>query len=176
MHWKADLGARHRIDWTGFIRCHRDLLQPLAHLPRLGRLSEAHITLVYETVLRLDAFKGATQRLVFGSKAAHFHFPGLVPVMSSDVERALRHLQGRLSGALREALDQSGPWFRFSTPIGRRESYRHYLGLANRLMSEVDRKQLLDGICRVNYPLHAVIFDACIISFDPEVHGAYEVP
>jgi hypothetical protein len=174
MRWKADLGARHRIDWPGFIRRHRNLLQPLARLPRLGRLSEAQIAFVCETVFRLDAFKGATRHLVFGSKAAHFHFPGLVPVMSSDVERALRCLQSDVSGALREALDDSGPWFRFSTPAGRQESYRHYVRLGNRLTSEIDQKEFLDGICRVTYPLHAAIFDACIIAFDPEAKGASE--
>lgn len=87
----------------------------------------------------------------------------------------VRRLQVSLSRALHQSFDDSGPWFRFSTRSGREESYRHYVRLGNRLMSEVNRKQLLDGMCRVPYSLHAAIFDACIISFDPEVHGAPKV-
>jgi hypothetical protein len=143
---------------------------------RLGPLSEAQITLVCETVFRLDAFKGATRHLVFGSKAAHFHFPGLVPIMSSDVKGALRRLQVGLSGVLREVLEDSGLWFRFSTPAGRQESYRPYVRCGNLLMSEVDHKQLLDGTCRVTYSPHAAILDACNISFDPEVDSAFGRP
>src|SRR5260370_17900834 len=94
MDCNADLGARERVDWPGFIRGHRDILKRLARLPRLGCLDPDGIDRVCEAVGALEAFKDtAGRKLVFGSKAAPFHFPCLVPAMAIHVVSPLPGLE-----------------------------------------------------------------------------------
>jgi len=165
MDFSADLGVRHKMDWPGFLRRHQAMLQPLAALPRLGRLSEAQIDTVVEVVAELDRFKhtkGCT--LVLGSKAAHIHFPATVPITASEVVTGLKALQRSNEPELTAKLGRDGPWFRFTDPVTRRLAYRHYVALGNAVMAEVDARRLLGMKKAPPYDLHAKLWQWFVIS------------
>jgi hypothetical protein len=166
MDCKADLGARAQIDWPGFLRRHQGILRPLAALPRLGRLDDHQIDLVCAVVARLEDFKQTAARtLAFGSRAAHFHFPWLVPVVRSDIEAALRAIDRNERAALQSLLPGRSRKFLFSSPRSRAASYANYLRLGNALMRDVDSKTLLGAISSADYDLHAKVFEWWVVAF-----------
>jgi len=166
MDCNADLGARERIDWSGFLRTHRQILKRLAPLPRLGRLDPDGIDCVCEVVGALEDFKDtAGRKLVFGSKAAHFHFPWLVPAMSIEVEAALREIDRVERPALDDLLPIRGRKFLFSSPTSRRASYRNYVALGNAVMRDVDSRTFLGGYSSAAYDLHAKVFEWWVVAF-----------
>jgi hypothetical protein len=80
MDWNADLGARHRMDWDGFLKNHRRILRPLLRLPRLGRLDRPGVERVCQVVETLESFKQTRKRsLVFGTPRACTRFRGCPP-------------------------------------------------------------------------------------------------
>lgn len=164
--WNADLGARDRMDWRGFLENHRSILGCLANVPRLGRLRDTDVDAVCDVVGKLEDFKPtAARKLVFGSKAAHFHFPWLVPVMSSEVEQGLRVLQQDHERDLTKLLPDTGDWwFRFASPEQRAGSFRSYVSLGNALMRDIDTRDIL-GRRSPSYDLHAKVFEWWIVSF-----------
>jgi hypothetical protein len=166
MDCNADLGARERVDWPGFIRGHRELLKRLAPLPRLGRLGPDGIDRVCDVVAALEDFKDtAGRKLVFGSKAAHFHFPWLVPAMSIEVEAALREIDRVERTALDDLLPGPGRKFLFSSPTSRQASYRNYVALGNAVMRDVDSQTFLGGHSSATYDLHAKVFEWWVVAF-----------
>ena len=161
MQWKADLGARAgtQMDWAGFMLHHRAILQPLSTLPRLGRLTDNEVELVTSVVLHLESFKDTTGRmLVFGSKAAHFHFPGLVPIMSSEVRDGLKELARAKANALKCYLPAHQQEFRFGSARQNLNSYRNYVALGNALCADLDAKKLLQRTS-ATFDLHAKLFE-----------------
>jgi hypothetical protein len=156
MDWNADLGARDRMDWSGFLARHQRILRPIARLPRLGKLDDAGIDRVCEVVGELEAFKKTDGRtLVFGSKAAHFHFPWLVPVMSSEVADGLREVERAHGEDVRRHIPGEGRRFGFTSADARRTAYRNYVQLGNAIMRDVDTRRLLRGVTDARYDLHA---------------------
>lgn len=168
-YWQADLGARDRVDWAGFLRDYRNLLRPLIDLPRLGGLSAREINVVVDVVDGLERYKQTSGRaLVFGSKTAHFHFPWLVPIVSSEVRRGLLELQRTKASVLASHLPAKASWFRFATAAETRRSYRNYVLLGNALMRPVNgaafhRKP-------PSYGIDAKIFEWCVVAFDPALN------
>ncbi len=166
MDCNADLGAREGVDWPGFLRRHREILKRLADLPRLGRLDPEGIDRVCAVVGALEDFKDtAGRKLVFGSKAAHFHFPGLVPAMSIEVEAALREIDRVEREELEDLFPGRGRKFLFSSPTSRRASYRNYVALGNAVMRDVDSHTFLGGYSSVTYDLHAKVFEWWVVAF-----------
>jgi len=166
MDCNADLGARERVDWAGFLRGHRTILKRLAPLPRLGRLDPDGIDRVCAVVGALEDFKDtAGRKLVFGSKSAHFHFPWLVPAMSIEVEAALREIDRVERTELVDLLPGRGRKFLFSSPASRRASYRNYVALGNAVMRDVDSQTFLGGYSRAHYDLHAKVFEWWVVAF-----------
>lgn len=165
MDWKADLGARDRMDWAGFLQEHQRVLQRLATFPRLGRLSARQIDSVCEVVDALEGFKHTSGRtLVFGSKAAHFHFPWLVPVMSSEVVEGLQWLENQHPRDIGAVVPGSGPRFVFNSPTTRLRSYRNYVVLGNALTMGIDSSTFFGEYPVADYDLHAKIFEWWVIS------------
>jgi hypothetical protein len=166
MDCNADLGAHGRIDWAAFLREHRDILKSLTSIPRLGHLDPCGIDAVCSVVGKLEAFKHtAGRKLVFGSKAAHFHFPWLVPAMSIEVEAALREIDRVERAALEELLPGRGRKFLFSSPQSRSASYRNYVVLGNAVMRDVNSPSFLGPLSSATYDLHAKVFEWWVIAF-----------
>jgi hypothetical protein len=165
MDWKADLGARDRMDWPGFLEAHQRILQGLAPLPRLGQLRPHDIDAVCAVVDALEGFKKTSGRaLVFGSKAAHFHFPWLVPVTSSEVIEGLRWLEQRHPADIDALIPGTGQRFEFNTPANRLRSYRNYVVLGNALTARIDSSTFFGDYPVADYDLHAKIFEWWVIS------------
>lgn len=166
MDCNADLGARDRVDWAGFLRRHQAILKSLAPLPRLGRLDHRGIDRVCAVVGELEDFKDtAGRKLVFGSKAAHFHFPWLVPAMSIEVEAALREIDRVERAALERLVPGRDRKFLFSSPEARSASYRNYVVLGNEVMRDVDSRTFLDRLSTATYELHAKLFEWWVVAF-----------
>lgn len=167
LDWKAGLGALHHTDWQGFLRRHQSLLSPLASLSRLGRLSDADIDLVCSIVRDLESFKNTQSRmLVFGSKAAHIHFPWLVPVMSSEVRQGLGNLMRSHSAEVNRCLGgETALQFSFTRPEECFRSFRHYVALGNWMCRDLDANKML-GVPRLKYDLHAKAFEWWVVSFE----------
>lgn len=164
MDWNADLGARHKMDWPGFLAEHQRLITPLAELPTLGGLTDDQIDLVCEVVGALENFKSTKGRtLVFGSKAAHFYFPGLVPVMSSEVQSGLLQIQRLFEAELGKRLGGRRSWFAFRSVAPRRDSYRNYVVLGNALLRDADMSDLPAWSSDAGIHLHAKIFEWWVI-------------
>lgn len=167
--WNADLGARHKMNWPGFFERYCRILRPLLELPVLGELSAAQLATAVRIVDELETFKSTQGRaLVFGSKAAHFHFPWIVPVISSEVQRGLRVMQREHASTLERFLGGGAPWFEFGSAPENRRSYEAYLRLGNGLMKGVDTAKVIGGRTEP-YGVHAKIFEWCIVSFDPKL-------
>lgn len=166
--WQADLGARDRTDWTGFHRSYRRLLEPLLALPRLGALDARELRMIADVVDSLESYKHTAGRaLVFGSKSAHFHFPWLVPVVSSEVRRGLLALQRHQPHLLAEHLSGPAPWFRYQSAAETACSYGNYLALGNALMRSADGVAIHRR--RLAYGIDAKVFEWCVVAFDPEL-------
>jgi len=164
--WNADLGARDRMDWKGFLSRHQTILQPLTALPRLGRLDERGIDTVCTVVQKLEGFKKTLGRkLVFGSKAAHLHFPGIAPVMSSEVARGLAIIEKRYARELDGALPSPDRRFRFQNAQACVQSYRNYVSFGNVLMRDIDSRTFLGPRSHASYDLHAKIFEWWVVAF-----------
>jgi len=162
MDWKADLGARGRMDWSGFLAKHRRILQRISSLPRLGRLDEAGIARVCAVVDKLEDFKPTEARkLVFGSKAAHFHFPGLVPVMSSEVVSGLKKLAADHPNEVCHLLDDEPVRFSQASAAESMATYQRYVRLGNALLRDVDDAGFRRRLCA--YPLHAKLYEWWVI-------------
>lgn len=164
MDWKADLGARDRMDWPGFLAGHGRILQPLATLPRLGLLDARAIDEVCAVVARLEQFKATSGRaLVFGSKAAHFHFPGLVPVVSSEVAAGLQEIERRHPDDIARLVAGTGRRFVFTNAANRQISYRNYVVLGNALTAGLDSQAFFGRRSSARYDLHSKIFEWWVI-------------
>lgn len=167
--WNADLGARHKMNWQGFFERYPRSLAPLLKLPPLGALSEAQIATVVRVVDELEGFKSTQGRaLVFGSKAAHFHFPWIAPVISSEVQRGLRALQRQHESWLKAVLGGAAPWFEFGDSVANRRSYEAYIRLGNRALQDVDLTKVI-GKRSEPYGVHAKVFEWCVVSYDPRL-------
>lgn len=169
--WNADLGARANMDWSGFLGGYRRTLKPLTNLPSLGALTEADLQRVLSVVAELESFKPTKGRaLVFGSKAAHFHFPWMVPVISSEVRRGLSALERARPEVLRAHLGARPDGFEWTGAEANRRSYEAYLRLGNALMRGVDARVVADAE-DAPFDLAAKVFEWCVVSFDPLLAG-----
>lgn len=166
--WQADLGARDRTDWGGFHQSYRKHLKPLIGMPRLGALDVRALQTVASVVGALETYKATIGRaLVFGSKAAHFHFPWLVPVISSEVRRGLLALQRHHPVLLSEHFEGPTPWFRFNSAPESAQSYANYLALGNSLMRSADGTAIHHR--KLAYGIDAKVFEWCVVAFDPKL-------
>ena len=166
MNWQADLGARHRVHWHPFEREHHAILRSLRKLPSLGKLPPRNIRQVVDVVAQTDKYKVTKSKtLVFGSKAAHIHFPGLVPVLSSEVRRGLQVIEKRFSKELEDIVPAPLPRFVFGSPGDNHTGYWYYIFLGNVLMSGIDSRQLLGNDCPVSFSLNAKVFEWWVVSF-----------
>lgn len=171
MNWKADLGARDRMTWDAFLASYRKILQPALEMRRLGALDDRQIKKVVSIVNELENFKDTVGRkLVFGSKAADFHFPAVVPIMSSDVERGLKFLQRAHPEVLRKHLGANSG-FRFGSAVDNLQSYEKYVRLGNALMRDIDAWSVTGLTERRSYGVDAKVFELCIVAFDPQLNG-----
>jgi len=167
MAWNADLGARHLMNWKGFLKFHRLILKPLAKIEPMGYLQEKDIDKICSVVKKLEAFKPTKgQSLVFGSKAAHFHFPGLVPVMSKEVREGLYVYEKKQNKEMELVFPNSKRCsiFDFTTPENRFRSYRNYIYLGNYWMKNISIKDIL-GKEAPKYSLNAKIYEWSIIMY-----------
>jgi hypothetical protein len=164
--WNADLGARDRMDWKGFERRHHYILGKLSKISRLGKLDPSQVTNICDVVYELDKFKNTeTQTLVFGSKAAHFHFPGTIPVMSSEVRTGLVLLEKLHPAELHDLIPSPAKKkFRFGTQEKNYDSYWYYVALGNAMMRKINDRDYLRRKS-THYQLHAKVFEWWVISF-----------
>jgi len=167
MAWNADLGARDKMDWEGFFEGMEGILAPLARFPRLGLLDQDQLEAVVLAVWQLDQFKHTKSgKLVFGSKAAHFVFPWLVPIVSSDVVRGIEDFRRRtmlIDGMFgRKNAMKFGP-----DPEENLRAYFEYLDFGDRMLETFDCQAFLAGNVRVDFGLDAKMYEWLWVSQDP---------
>lgn len=165
MDWNADLGARDRMDWDGFLAKHQRILTRLATLPRLGKLASRDIDTVCGVVEELENFKStAGRKLVFGSKAAHFHFPWLVPVVSSEVHSGLAEIERTRGRDVEALVPGTGRRFRYTSPEACSSCFRAYVVFGNVLVRDIDSRRFLGNWSSAKHDLHAKIFEWWVIA------------
>jgi hypothetical protein len=164
------------------------ILAPLCDLPRLGELTDKQVEIVALAVAELENFKPSLGRkLVFGSKAAHFVFPWLVPVISSDVVRGIENMRRlQLDGAEGDFLAaffgykrSEGVWVKFGDdPEQNGAAYFEYLLLGNTLLKNFDDRDYMgkfgESLC-LDFRIDAKLFEWALVSWDPRLLG-HEVP
>jgi len=167
MAWNADLGARDKMDWEGFFEGMEEILTPLARLPRLGLLDGEQLKAVALAVWQLEQFKHTKSgKLVFGSKAAHFVFPWLVPIVSSDVVRGIEDFR-RHSTAIDDIFGRKNTMKFGSDPEKNLRAYFEYLDFGNHMLETFDCQIFLGSKVRVDFGLDAKMYEWLWVSLDP---------